>query len=218
MARIGKSLLVSFGLALAGALPASAHPHVWVTSKSTVIYSDGGIGAVEQSWTFDEFYSSMAVQGLDTNNDGQYSREELAELTKVNMEGLKQFDYFTVGERGQAKLEFGEPVNASLDFTGGILTLHFTLPLKKPAGPKEFRFTTFDPTNLVAFELAKDDGVRLAGGPKGCQVSVKDGEQAVNPDGTAAAQNQTLAGAFAEQFQGAMIYTMKWASIQCDNS
>ena len=33
----------------------------------------------------------MAVEGLDTNKDGKYSREELAELAKVNVTSLKDF-------------------------------------------------------------------------------------------------------------------------------
>jgi hypothetical protein len=53
------------------------------------------ITGIRQAWTFDEFYTAMAVEGLDTNKDGVYSKEELAPLAKVNVESLKEFDYFT---------------------------------------------------------------------------------------------------------------------------
>ena len=51
--------------------------------------------ACSHKWMFDEFYTAMAIEGLDKNKDGVYDREELAELAKVNIEGLKDFAYFT---------------------------------------------------------------------------------------------------------------------------
>ena len=40
-------------------------------------------------WTFDEMYTSFAVEGLDANGDGLYSEEELKPLAKTNVEALK---------------------------------------------------------------------------------------------------------------------------------
>lgn len=82
-------------LAPAAATPAAAHPHVWITVESTVLYEQGSIAGIHHKWTFDELYTAMAIQGLDTNKDGTYDRNELAELTKVNLDGLKEFAFFT---------------------------------------------------------------------------------------------------------------------------
>jgi ABC-type uncharacterized transport system substrate-binding protein len=95
---------------------AMAHPHVWVVVQTTVVYEKGTVTALEQRWTFDELYSAMAVDGLDTNKDGTYDRSELAELVKVNLEGLKDFDYFTQAKLGEQKLEFADPVDAYMDY------------------------------------------------------------------------------------------------------
>jgi len=85
-----------FGLLLAGAAtPAAAHPHIWVSVRTTVLYDNGAIVGLRHAWTFDQYYSVMAIEGLDTNKDGKYSRAELAELAKVNVEALKEFAYFT---------------------------------------------------------------------------------------------------------------------------
>lgn len=88
---------------------ALAHPHVWVTTETTVLYDNGTIVGLRQNWSFDEFYTSMALQGLDTNNDGVYDRSELAELAKVNMDGLKEFDYFTIVKLVTEKLKLDAP-------------------------------------------------------------------------------------------------------------
>jgi ABC-type uncharacterized transport system substrate-binding protein len=100
MDRVQTGRHITTGLALvatlaAGAAPAAAHPHVWVTVEAVVVYQQGSVAAIQHTWTFDEMYTTMAIQGLDTNNDGNYDRKELAELAKVNMEGLKEFAYFT---------------------------------------------------------------------------------------------------------------------------
>lgn len=94
-------------LAVAG--PAQAHPHVWVNVHTTVLYENGTISGFRHAWTFDEYYSAMAIEGLDTNKDGKYSREELAELAKVNIEGLKEFGYFTVPQLGTEELAVTAP-------------------------------------------------------------------------------------------------------------
>ena len=42
----------------------------------------------------------MAIEGLDKNGDGKYDRQELSELAQVNIDGLKEFNYFTVAKLG----------------------------------------------------------------------------------------------------------------------
>ena len=100
--------LVGLVLAL-GATPASAHPHIWVTMRSQVVFENGAIVGLRHAWTFDEYYSATAIDGLDTNKDGIYSREELAELGKVNVEALKDFGYFTFPRLGGAEVALGVP-------------------------------------------------------------------------------------------------------------
>src|SRR5687768_4009272 len=96
-------LLASFSLSAR----ATAHPHVWVTSKAEVIYqADGKLTAVRHAWTFDPAYSAYVTQGLDKNNDGKLTSDELQELAKVNTESLEDFDYFTHLTANGAKQAF----------------------------------------------------------------------------------------------------------------
>ena len=126
------AVAVAAGL-FASAAPALAHPHVWVTASATVLYDHNTITGLQQAWTFDEFYTQQAIEGLDKNGDGKYDRQELSELAQVNMDGLKEFNYFTVAKLGDADLKFKPPVDYWLEYNAQkILTLHFTLPLEKP--------------------------------------------------------------------------------------
>ncbi len=97
------------GAALLGAAPVAAHPHVWVKVETTVLYTNGAITGFRHKWTFDEFYTAMAIEGLDKNKDGVYSREELAELAKVNVDVLKEFNYFTHPRLGEQALGVEAP-------------------------------------------------------------------------------------------------------------
>lgn len=160
---------------LAGAIvPAFAHPHVLVTGRSEVVLSpDGKITAVKHAWTFDEAFSVFATQGLDKNGDGVFSREELAELAQVNVTSLKEFEYFTAGKKGAAKIEFGDPENYWLEFKDKLLTLYFTLPVNNAGAKGETVLDVFDPTYFVAFSLAEDNPVKLAGAAQNCSLEIK---------------------------------------------
>ena len=75
---------------------ARAHPHVWVTMTSELLYApDGTITGVRLAWTFDDMFSAFATQGLEQKTKGQFTREELAPLAKVNVESLQEYAYFT---------------------------------------------------------------------------------------------------------------------------
>ncbi len=164
---------------LAGpARPALAHPHVWVTASATVLYDHNAITGLQQAWTFDEFYTQQAIEGLDKNGDGKYDRQELSELAQVNIDGLKEFNYFTVAKLGNGELKFKPPVDYWLEYNDQkILTLHFTLPLEKPvpADATGFAFSVSDPSYFIAFDLAKDHPIKLGpGAPPGCAATISD--------------------------------------------
>jgi ABC-type uncharacterized transport system substrate-binding protein len=187
-------------LAALAATPAVAHPHVWATVRSEIVFGpDHRITGVRQAWTFDEFYTAMAVQGLDTNGDGIFSKEELEPLAKVNVDSLKDFDYFTFvhfGDDDDHNFPLKPPVDYWLTYDKGVLTLHFTLPLETPVDPtkKEVQMDVYDPSFFVAFGFAKEDPVKLAGTPdKGCSAKVK------LPDPGSEEDAQALSEAFFSQ-------------------
>ena len=159
--------------ALIIAAPAQAHPHVWVTMRTELVYaSDGTITGIRHAWSFDDMFSTFALQGLDSKEKGKFTREELAPLAKVNVESLKEYDYFTYATADGTKAELTDPMSDYwLDYNDSILTLHFTIPFKKPVKAKELKIEIYDPTIFVDFSWAKDDPVRLVGA-KGCKGDV----------------------------------------------
>lgn len=174
--------LLACAFFLFGDAAADAHPHVYVTIKTELLYdASQELTGFRQHWTFDEIYSSFAIQGLDANNDGQYDRAELQSLADVNVQSLKEFDYFTFPKLGAEKLPLNPPQDYWLDYAGEKLTLNFTMKLAKPvpaSALNSFTFSIYDPTIYVAFQFDRGSPVLFAGqAPKSCKAAVKQPEQ-----------------------------------------
>lgn len=156
---------------------ALAHPHVWVTVESEVVYDEQkAISGFRHRWTFDAAYSLFAVEGRDLNSDGIYDRKELQELAEVNIASLKEFDFFTFPKLGEELLPRESPQDYWLEFKDDQLTLIFTLPMSKPVPAtdiKRFTFSVYDPTFYVDFSLAEKEPIRLSAAPAGCKPLVK---------------------------------------------
>jgi ABC-type uncharacterized transport system substrate-binding protein len=170
-----RAAVLAAGLIVALAGSAVAHPHVWITVETTVLYDKGAFTGLQHKWTFDEFYTAMAIEGLDKNKDGIYDREELAELAKVNIDGLKEFGYFTYPVLAGQDVKIQDPTDTWLEHKDGLLSLHFTVPFAQPIPEKAkgFAWVVQDPAFYIAFVPAKTDPVKLgAGAPKSCKVQI----------------------------------------------
>ena len=169
-------------LAYAGA--ASAHPHVWVTASSELMFApDGSVTGVRHAWIFDDMFSAYALQGIATRKKGVYTREELAPLAQTNMDSLKEFAFFTFAKVDNKKQKFAAPIDYYLEYKDAALVLHFTLPFKTPIRVKQLALEIFDPSYFVDFSLQKKDPIRLVGAPASCTVAIQRPS-----DGTVAAQ------------------------------
>jgi len=153
---------------------AQAHPHVWVTMHTELVYAaDGSITGIRHAWSFDDMFSTFATQGLESKEKGKFTREELAPLAKVNVDSLKEYDYFTYATADGKKAELTDPKpDYWLDYADQALTLNFTLPFKTPVKAKELKVEIYDPTIFVDFSFAKEKPAQLVGAPK-CKLDVE---------------------------------------------
>ena len=180
---IFRSLALLLAL-LCGATAAEAHPHVWITSVSELLYApDGTLTGVRHAWTFDDMFSTYALQGTESKKKGVYTREELAPLAQTNVESLREYGFFTFAKVDGQKQPFLAPTDYFLEYRDSALVLHFTLPFKTPVKAKQLVVEIFDPSYFVDFALQKQEPVRLIGAPASCTAAIQRPS-----DGTAAAQ------------------------------
>jgi ABC-type uncharacterized transport system substrate-binding protein len=170
------AVVISACLAAGGA---QAHPHVWVTMRTAILYApDGTVTGLRQDWTFDDTYTAFAMTGLETKKKGQFTRAELQPLAQDNIESLKDFGYFTNakidGKRRQSD-GFATPVDYWLDYDAEAaeLTLHFTLPFKEPIAAKRLVIEIYDPEFFIDFGFAEHDAVKLVGASAQCVLATE---------------------------------------------
>ncbi|HZP71292.1 MAG TPA: DUF1007 family protein [Pseudolabrys sp.] len=184
-----------------------AHPHVWVTMQTELVYApDGTITGIRHAWSFDDMFSTFATQGLESKEKGKFTREELAPLAKVNVESLKEYDYFTYATADGKKAELIDPApDYWLDYKDQVLTLNFVLPFKAPVKAKEMKIEIYDPSIFVDFAFAKEKPVQLAGAPK-CKFEV------VLPREMTFAEGKALSQIPADQKNTTMAWGAQFAS------
>lgn len=177
-------MLLIMMLLVVGAATASAHPHVWVKAASELIYApDGTVTGVRHTWTFDDMFSTYALQGIETKTKGVYTREELAPLAQTNVESLKEFGFFSFAKADGKKQKFNEPTDYYLEYKDAALVLHFVLPFKTPFKSRQMQLEVFGPSYFVDFQLQEKDPIKLVAAPAGCTMTIERPN-----DGTAAAK------------------------------
>ena len=176
-------LLVAASVVL-GPATAEAHPHVWITARSELLYApDGMVTGVRHAWTFDDMFSAYALQGIEAKTKGAYSREELSSLAQTNVESLKEYGFFTFAKADGKKQKFQEPVDYYLEYRDTALTLHFTLPARTPFKATQLVLEVFDPAFFIDFKFVDKDPVQLVGAPANCKMAFQRPD-----DGSASAQ------------------------------
>jgi ABC-type uncharacterized transport system substrate-binding protein len=172
MSRPVATLIRIFAVLLALTGVAQAHPHVWITFKSELIYGpDGALTGIRHAWSFDDMFSVFATQGIEAKEKGKFTREELAPLAEVNVSSLKDFDYFTFVTADGQKVALTDPAKGEywLDFNNSVMTLNFVLPLKQPVKAKELNVEVYDPSIFIDFQFSKDDNaVKFVNKPANC--------------------------------------------------
>jgi ABC-type uncharacterized transport system substrate-binding protein len=153
---------------------AVAHPHVWVKVASEIVYdADGSVESVRHAWTFDELFSTYALQGIPAKTKGVYTREELAPLAQTNVASLKDADYFTFAEAEGKEQKLADPIDYYFEYKNEALVLHLTLPFKIPFKTRQLVLEVFDPDYFIEFSLQEEEPIRLVGAPAACKITIQ---------------------------------------------
>jgi ABC-type uncharacterized transport system substrate-binding protein len=153
---------------------ALAHPHVWIKVASEIVYNeDGSIEGIRHAWTFDDMFSTYALQGVHTKTEGVYTREELTPLAQTNIKSLKDADYFTFAEADGKEQKLADPIDYYFEYNNEALVLHFVLPLRTPFKPRQLTLEIFDPDYFIQFSLQEEEPIKLVGAPAACTMAIQ---------------------------------------------
>jgi ABC-type uncharacterized transport system substrate-binding protein len=193
------------------ATAAQAHPHVWVTMQSELIYApDGRIVGIRHRWVFDDMFSTFTLQGLEGKEKGKFTREELAAVAKDNLDSLKDDDYFTYVTVDGDKMPIADPLpDFWFDYENELLALNFTLPFTQPVKTKDLKIEIYDPAYYIDFEFEKQSPVRLVGAPDQCKFAVELPRELTYAEGKELAQNPQAAANWGSFFANKIMVTCR---------
>src|SRR5690349_16891571 len=107
-----------------------AHPHIFIDAKAQLLFdSEGRFTGIRHEWMFDEAFSAWSIQGLDTNNDGVTTTEEMQELADEHLKGLSEYSFYTFAGEEATDLVFANGHNATLTYENERTTLRFEVEL-----------------------------------------------------------------------------------------
>jgi ABC-type uncharacterized transport system substrate-binding protein len=174
-----RGLIATVALAaMAASAPAFAHPHVWTEMRSQLLLDDSGlVVGVRMQWTTDKDYAKLALEGMDSNNDGIYQPEELAQLTAENLSALADYDYFVHFRFNDEKQDHGVASDGIQHYNDkdGRLTLVFTVPLQQPLDPHkgEVSLKIYDPEFYISFDYVAEKPLLISKPlPAGCTAEL----------------------------------------------
>jgi ABC-type uncharacterized transport system substrate-binding protein len=164
-------------LLLLAALPAGAHPHVFVNNKMTVAFDGGMLQGISFTWTFDDMFSNMIMSDYDPKHTGQFDAAQVKEVKAGAFDNLENYHYFislAVGKKQLSHFTIEGFTPSVADKTKLVYT--FFVPLKVPvqSADQAVRVTVYDDSYYVAFDLLHLDDVTVqAGQDVTCNLSVE---------------------------------------------
>ncbi len=174
MARNATHLVWLAGALWAVALPATAHPHIFIDAGIDPIFDSGGrLTAIRVTWTYDDYYSLLVLQdrGLDPDFDGELTAAEQAELDGFDMNWLPGFAGDTHGLYNGAPVGLSGPQDFSASLKDGRITTVHVRTLDQPieVGAEPVIFQAYDPEYYTAYTLSLPPVIE---GREGCTAEV----------------------------------------------
>jgi len=166
--------------AIAATLPvcaAAAHPHVFITNRTTLTFDEQEFKGITFQWTFDPMFSAMILGDYDPGHTGKFDAAHAAALKAGAFDNLVNYHYFVaiwVGGKPIRKLtiqKFTPSVSEQ-----GRLVYRFFVPVNVPLKAEEqtVLLTVYDDSYYVAFDILHTQDVAVESVPAvACALSVQ---------------------------------------------
>ena len=205
-------ILLAFNLSLAEA--ASAHPHASIDVTVEVNFDKAGhVTSLRQTWLFDEFYTSFALEGLPRDKAGKPDPKKLNALFIQNIKNLEPYHYYTLVESAGARIAFEKVPDVFTRMVGNRIEMTFTLPFSKPLALQRaaLRYAIFDPSYYIEMlHIQAANAITLKGAPQGCSFKLEKPEPDPKAVALAYAIDQTQTGG-----DGLGLNFAEWVTVQC---
>ena len=158
--------LLALPLAATFAVPASAHPHVFVDATAGFAFDEAGrLSGLRITWTYDAFTSLILFDtlSLDADGDGQLDDADRAAIVDGETDWPPEYDGDVHLDIGGTAVAMGRPRDGRAWMEADRISVSFDLPLAEPLdAPEGTRLRLYDPLYYYAYTVV---GVEAAEGP-----------------------------------------------------
>jgi ABC-type uncharacterized transport system substrate-binding protein len=169
--------LAVFLLLVVGALPAFAHPHVFINNKMVVVFDGGALHGISFQWTFDEMFSNMILADYDPKHSGQFSPAQIKAVKEGAFDNLENYHYFvamTIGAKPVAHFKIERFMPSVTEKKKLVYSFFIPLNVLVQANEQSVRLTVYDDTYFVAFDLLHLEDVSVTAGPDvACELAIE---------------------------------------------
>ena len=169
---IVRRILKAFGAAcvigVLGAVPAMAHPHVWIDMRvSSIFDADGNLSGFTHVWSFDEFYTVFQLEGFAVSGENEPSDAQLAAYAVAMTDSIAEFGYLMRIEGKEGRLTVSPRDQSARLRPDQRLELTFTVDLETAVDVSQWpvRYSVYDPDYFIEMLHEKDTGVLMTGKP-----------------------------------------------------
>lgn len=139
------------------AVPAWAHPHVWVDVRCAVVIDAGTVKGLQVTWALDSEFSQLIMADNDPAGTGKIKPSAIPGVKKGYFDNLKLYDYFTHVYEGKKAVAIptAQKFNAVM-LPSGKVQYEFFLPLNvKLEAKTPFSLSFYDDSFYVDVEFEK---------------------------------------------------------------
>jgi ABC-type uncharacterized transport system substrate-binding protein len=174
-ARILSFCAIFFALLVYLPSRSEAHPHIWIDAFVEVVFDRGQVTALRINWTFDPFFTAVAVADFDTDSNATLDKAEAAKLAANSAKNLKESGFFTHIWLDSDRLDIASLQNIDMRMEEGRLNFVFTVAMPRPIDPTKtaLSISFYDPSYYIEINPDPDDPLRFSGGAAPCFAFVQ---------------------------------------------
>lgn len=156
---------IIFVLLLFSLNSAFAHPHLFIKSSATFVFSKNYLKGIQLKWVFDEMFSSSMIQDYDENGDGYYNKQEIKTIKIEAFQNLINFNYFTFIKLNNEKLKIKKVKNFNVKIKKKCIIYTFFIPLniKRSSKVKIINFSSHDKSYYADIQYPRKKAISLTG-------------------------------------------------------
>lgn len=167
----GRALVLAAGLL--AALPADAHPHIFIDGRVDFLFDgEGRLAQLRITWDYDPMTSLFMLGDLGIDGSKPLSDEDRSRLAGYDTVWDAGYAGDTYLWNGKQAIGLSNPVAPEAEIRDGRVVLRFLRDVDKPFRPgRDARVEMYDPEYYYSYTLVGTPG--LEGAPARCHATIE---------------------------------------------